>query len=173
MKFTVRNLDYVGLPTQLWEVALAANEHQTGLDHSVVVEFVCQVILLVGNASFYALSDRRKGMRANVSLDLLDETNWFEQNSADLFGKRIQKSHDRIVFYVLSLSYISLTLQKRLRAFIYSRHYPSVLYLDQNAEILLYLKHTHICLILIFLSKTSVHGYSKVGCEVNRLVPGT
>ena len=137
MKFTARNLDSVGLPTQLLEVALAANEHQTGLDPSVVVEFVRQVILLVGNASFYALSDRRKGMRAMVSpesLDLPDETNWFEKNSADLFGKRIQK---RIVFYVLNLSYISLTMQKRLRAFIYSRYYPRVLNLDQNAEILI------------------------------------
>ena len=73
------------------------------------------------NASFYALSDRRKGLRAKgspKSLDLLDETNWFEKNSADLFGKRIQKSHAKIVFYVRNLSYISRTLQKRLRAFI-------------------------------------------------------
>ena len=137
MKFTARNLNSVGLPTQLLEVALAANEHQTGLDPSVVVEFIRQVILLVGNASFYALSDRRKGMCAMVSpesLDLPDETNWLEKNSADLFGKRIQK---RIVFYVLNLSYISLTLQKRLRAFIYSKYYPRVLNLDQNAEILI------------------------------------
>ena len=53
------------------------------------------------NASFYALSDRRKGLRAKgspKSLDLLDETNWFEKNSADLFGKRIQKAMLKLYF---------------------------------------------------------------------------
>ena len=85
MNFTACNLDSVSLPTQLWEVALAANEHQAGLETSIVVEFVRQEIFLMGNASFYALSDRRKSLRAKgspQSLDLLDETNWFEKNSA-------------------------------------------------------------------------------------------
>ena len=86
--------------------ALAANEHQTGLDPSVVVDFVRQAISLVGNASFSGLSDHRKSLLAKVSpesLDLLDETNLFEKDSADLFGKKFKKAmlkefkHDKIM----------------------------------------------------------------------------
>ena len=79
LNLAARILDPIGPPTQLWEAALAANEHQTGLDPSVVVEFVCQAISLVGNASFCGLSDRRKSLLAKVSsksLDLLDCLKW-------------------------------------------------------------------------------------------------
>jgi len=87
-------------------IALAANEHQTGLDPSVVVDFVRQAISLEGNAFFCGLSDRRKSLLANVSpefLDLLDETNLFEKDSADLFGKKFKQAmlkefkHDKIM----------------------------------------------------------------------------
>ena len=94
LNLAARILDPIGPLTQLWEAALAANEHQTGLDPAVVVEFVRQAISLVGNASFCGLSDRRKSLLAKVSpesLDLLDERNLFEKNSADLFGKNSKK----------------------------------------------------------------------------------
>ena len=106
LNLAARILDPVGPLTQLWEAALAANEHQTGLDPSIVVEFVRQAISLVGNASFCGLSDRRKILLAKVSpecLDLLDETNLFEKNSTDLFGKKFKKAmlkkfqHDKIM----------------------------------------------------------------------------
>ena len=104
LNLAARILDPIGPLTQLWEAALAANEHQTGLDPSIVVEFVRQA--LVGNASFCGLSDRRESLLAKVSpecLDLLDETNLFEKNSADLFGKKFKKAmlkefqHDKIM----------------------------------------------------------------------------
>ena len=78
----------------------------SGLDPAVVVEFVRQAISLVGNASFCGLSDRRKSLLAKVSpesLDLLDERNLFEKNSADLFSKKFKKAmlkefkHDKIM----------------------------------------------------------------------------
>ena len=106
LNLAARILDPIGPLTQLWEAALAANEHQTGLDPAVVVEFVRQAISLVGNASFCGLSDRRKSLLAKVSpesLDLLDERNLFEKNSADLFGKKFKKAmlkefkHDKIM----------------------------------------------------------------------------
>ena len=113
LNLAARILDPIGPPTQLWEAALAANEHQTGLDASVVVDFVRQAISLVGNASFCGLSDRRKSLLAKVSpesLDLLDETNLFEMDSADLFGKKFKKAmlkefkHDKIMDNLFSRS---------------------------------------------------------------------
>ena len=95
LNLAARILDPIGPLTQLWEAALAANEHQTGLDPAVVVEFVRQAISLVGNASFCGLSDRRKSLLVKVSpesLDLLDERSLFEENSADLFGKKFKKA---------------------------------------------------------------------------------
>ena len=95
LNLAARILDPIGPLTQLWEAALAANEHQTGLDPAVVVEFVRQAISLVGYASFCGLSDRRKSLLAKVSpesLDLLDERSLFEENSADLFGKKFKKA---------------------------------------------------------------------------------
>ena len=106
LNLAARILDPIGPLTQLWVAALAANENQTGLDPAVVVEFVRQAISLVGNASFCGLSDRRKSLLAKVSpesLDLLDERNLFEKNSADLFGKKFKKAmlkefkHDKIM----------------------------------------------------------------------------
>ena len=82
LNLAARILDPIGPFTHLWEAALAANEHQTGLDPAVVVEFVRQAISLVGNASFCGLSDRRKSLLAQVSpesLDLLDERNLFKR----------------------------------------------------------------------------------------------
>ena len=96
-------LDPIGALTQLWEPALAENERQTGLDPAVVVKFVRQAILLMGNASFCGLSDCRKSLLAKVSLeslDLLDERNLFQKNSAELFGKRLmlkEFKHDKIM----------------------------------------------------------------------------
>ena len=71
----------------MWETAIAAGNRNTGLDPSVVIEFVRQAISLVGNASFCGLSDRRKGLLAKISaesLDLLDNTSLFGKNSAEL-----------------------------------------------------------------------------------------
>jgi hypothetical protein len=90
----------------LWETAIAAGHRNSGLDPSVVIEFVHQAISLVGNASFCGLSDCCKGLLAKISpesLDLPDDASLFGKDSSELFGKKFKKAmlkelkHDKIM----------------------------------------------------------------------------
>ena len=90
-----RMLDPLGPLAHLWEFCLATERQNTGLDPTVVVDFVCRAISLVGNASFCALADRRKGLLVKVSadcLDLVDDSDLFTSGCSDLFGKRFKKA---------------------------------------------------------------------------------
>ena len=54
-------LDPLGPHTQPWEMALEAEKSKTGLDPAVVVNLVRRAVALTGNASFWAVLDRREG----------------------------------------------------------------------------------------------------------------
>ena len=90
-----RIIDPMGPLLRLWQSALSAQEENTGLDPSAVIESVQNAISFIGNASHCALVDRRKGLLAKVSpdcLDLVDDPALFAPNTADLFGKKFKKA---------------------------------------------------------------------------------
>ena len=90
-----RMLDSIGPLSQLWETARTAEAEGTGLDPALVVEFVRRAMSLIGNASYCALVDRRKGLLAKVSpdcLDLIEDPELFTPGSSDLFGKKFKKA---------------------------------------------------------------------------------
>lgn len=95
LNLAARVLDPLGPLIQLWETAISAEKQGTGLDPTLVVEFLRQAISLVGNASFCGLVDRRKGLLVKVSpecMDLLDDPKLFTSGSSDLFGKKFKKA---------------------------------------------------------------------------------
>ena len=89
-----RIVDPVGPLCHLWTLALQANENGCKLPPSVVMDTLKRAVALIGNASFCAMNDRRKGLLAKIApdcLDLLDDTTLFTKNCLDLFGKKLKK----------------------------------------------------------------------------------
>ena len=65
------------------------------VDPSLVIDFACCTMSLVGNASHCALTDRRKSLLAKVSaecLDLVDDQALFVPGTSDMFGKKLKKA---------------------------------------------------------------------------------
>ena len=90
-----RILDPLGPLAGLWQIALSAEADNTGVDPSLVIDFVRRTMSLVGNASHCALTDRRKTLLANVSaecLDLVDDKALFVPGTSDMFGKKFKKA---------------------------------------------------------------------------------
>ena len=86
-----RILDPLGPLAGLWQIALSAEADNTGVDPSLVIDFVRRTMSLVGNASHCALTDRRKTLLAKVSaewLDLVDDQALFVPGASDMFGKK-------------------------------------------------------------------------------------
>ena len=89
-----RIVDPVGPLCHLWALALQADQNGCELPPSVVVDALKRAVALVGNASFCAMNDRRKGLLAKIApdcLDLLDDTTLFTKDCQDLFGKKFKK----------------------------------------------------------------------------------
>ena len=87
-------MDPVGPLCHFWTLALQTNENGCKLPPSVVVDALKRAVALVGNASFCAMNDRRKGLLAKIApdcLDLLENTTLFTKNCLDLFGKKFKK----------------------------------------------------------------------------------
>ena len=59
-----RILDPLGPLAGLWQIGLSAEADNTGVDPSLVIDFVRRTMSLVGNASHCALTDRRKTLLA-------------------------------------------------------------------------------------------------------------
>ena len=90
-----RVLDPLGPLCNLWALAITADDEQCEIPPAVVIDMVKRAISLVGNASFCATSDRRKGLLAKLTpecLDLLDDKALFTRGHADLFGKKFKKN---------------------------------------------------------------------------------
>ncbi len=84
-----RVLDSLGPLCQLWALALKAEVAHCELPPVTVIDMLRRAISLVGNASFCATSDRRKGLLAKLApecLDLLDDKALFTRGHTDLFG---------------------------------------------------------------------------------------
>ena len=106
LNLAARILDAFGPLTQLWEISKAADDQNMGLDPAMVIDLAKQAIALTGNASFCALTDRRKSLPAKISpefLALLDEASLFNACVADRFGKKFKKAmlkelkHDKML----------------------------------------------------------------------------
>ena len=90
-----RVLDPLGPLCNLWALAITADDEQCEIPPAVVIDMVKRAISLVGNASFCATSDRRKGLLAKLApecLDLLDDKALFTRGHVDLFGKKFKKN---------------------------------------------------------------------------------
>lgn len=90
-----RVLDALGPLCQLWALAIKAENENCELPPATIIDMVKRVISLVGNASFCATSDRRKGLLAKLApecLDLLDDKTLFTQGHNELFGKKFKKN---------------------------------------------------------------------------------
>ena len=90
-----RVLDPLGPLCHLWALAITADDEQCEIPPAVVIDMVKRAISLVGNASFCATSDRRKGLLAKLApecLDLLDDKALFTRGHADLFRKKFKKN---------------------------------------------------------------------------------
>ena len=71
-----RVLDHLGPFCNLWALAITADDKRCEIPLAVVIDMVKRAISLVGNASFCAFSDRRKGLLAKLvseCIDLLDD----------------------------------------------------------------------------------------------------
>ena len=88
-------MDPLGPLAGLWQIALSAEADNTGVDPSVVIDFVRRAMSLVGNASHCGLTDRRESLLAKVSaesLDLVDDRELFVPGTSDMFGKKFKKA---------------------------------------------------------------------------------
>ena len=114
-----RILDPLGPLAGLWQIALSAEADNTGVDPSLVIDFVRRTMSLVGNASHCALTDRRKALLAKVSaecLDLVDDQALFVPGTSDMFGKKHRRPKN------VAINFVHCKRRRQRIVYIYSIH---------------------------------------------------